>query len=175
MTEVKTVSRARRFQRAWLAGLAIVVAPLLMANACGPTAEEQKRNEIQSQKSTGDTLEKKNLEEKRKREENPNAVRYLYLYSHGTPQGYYITKGKVSSNGSQRTPEQDNMWTCRGSSGDCSAIVVDGAQDDGSYGAPEPGIFAFLANGTMISTTLDYVQADAPIVGVNVPLLGGTP
>lgn len=175
MTEVNTASRSRRFQRVWLAGLAIVVAPLLMAGACGPTAEEQKRNELQAQKSTGDTLEKKNLEEKRKREENPNAVRYLYLYSHGEPQGYYITKGKVSSNGSQRTPEQDNMWTCGGTGGSygCSAIVVDGAQDDGSYGAPEPGIFFFLANGTMISTTLDYVQADAPIVGVNVPLLGG--
>jgi hypothetical protein len=148
---------------------------LLTAGACGPTAEETARNQLQAQKSTGDTLEKKNLEEKRKREENPNAVRYLYLYSHGTPQGYYITRGKVSSNGSQRTPEQDNMWTCGGTSGNygCQPIVVDGAQDDGSYGAPEPGIFFFLANGTMISTTLDYVQADQPIVGVNVPLLGG--
>lgn len=165
----------KRWQRISVGAAALVAAPLLMASSCGPTAEEQKRNEIQSQKATGDTLEKKNLEEKRKREENPNAVRYLYLYSHGEPQGYYITKGKVSSNGSQRTPEQDNMWTCRGSSGECASIVVDGAQDDGSYGAPEPGIFFFfLANGTMISTTLDYVQADAPIVGVNVPLMGGS-
>lgn len=152
--------------------ITVVTLPLLGAWSCGPTAEEQKRSEAQAQKSTGDTLEKRNLEEKRKREENPNAVRYLYLFSHGQPMGYYVTKGKVSSNGSQRTPEQDDMWKCR-TSGDCQVVVVDGPQDDGSYGAPEPGIFFFLADGTMISTTLDYVQADRPIVGVNVPLLGG--
>ncbi len=172
MSEVSVKTRASRFQRAWLIGLTLAGGLLLTAASCGPTPEETARNQVQSQKAQGDTLEKKNLEEKRKREENPNAVRYLYLYSHGVPQGYYITKGKVSSNGSQRTPEQDNMWTCRSS--ECAAIVVDGAQDDGSYGAPEPGIFFFLANGTMISTTLDYVQADNPIVGVNVPLMGGS-
>lgn len=164
--------QVKRWRKLTACAVTLVALPLLTAGACGPTAEEQKRNEIQSQKSTGDTLEKRNLEEKRNREENPNAVRYLYLYSHGEPQGYYITRGKVSSNGSQRTPEQDDMWKCR-TSGDCQVVVVDGAQDDGSYGAPEPGIFFFLANGTMISTTLDYVQADQPIVGVNVPLLGG--
>lgn len=151
---------------------ALIAAPLLMANACGPTAEETARNQVQSQKATGDTLEKKNLEEKRKREENPDSIRYLYLYSYGQPMGYYITKGKVSSNGSQRTPEQDNMWTCRAS--ECAAIVVDGAQDDGSYGGAEPGVFFFLADGTMVVTTFDYVQTDRPIVGVNVPLLGGS-
>jgi hypothetical protein len=166
------VNRKRRIT---IAGVTVGSLLFLTAGACGPTAEETARNELQAQKSTGDTLEKKNLEEKRKREENPNAVRYLYLYSAmGEPMGYYITKGKVSSNGSQRTPEQDNMWTCRANGSTCEAIVVDGAQDDGSYGAPEPGIFFFLADGTMISTTLDYVQADRPIQGVNVPLLGGS-
>jgi hypothetical protein len=165
----------KHWRKLTVAAAALVALPFLAAGACGPTAEEQKRSELQSQKSTGDTLEKKNLEEKRKREENPNAVRYLYLMTAmGQPMGYYVTRGKVSSNGSQRTPEQDNMWTCR-TTGDCAAIVVDGAQDDGSYGAPEPGIFFFLANGTMVSTTLDYVQTDQPIAGVNVPLLGGQP
>lgn len=168
----------RHAHKLTVAAVALVLLPFLTAGACGPTEEEKKRSELQAQKSTGDTLEKKNLEEKRKREENPNAVRYLYLMTAmGQPMGYYITKGKVSSNGSQRTPEQDNMWTCGGSSGNygCAAIVVDGPQDDGSYGAPEPGIFFFLADGTMVSTTLDYVQTDRPIVGVNVPLLGGQP
>lgn len=157
-------------------GLVISGAVLTMgASSCGPTEEETKRNELQSQKSTGETLEKKNLELKRQREEDPNAVRYLYLYSFGEPMGYYVTKGKISSSGSQRTPEQDNMWTCRGSGGDCAAIVVDGAKDDGSYGAGDPGIFFFLADGTMIETNFDYLQADKPIAAVNVPLLGGTP
>lgn len=153
---------------------AVAVMVFAGASSCGPTAEETARNEVQSQKAQGETLEKKNLEEKRKREENPSAVRYLYLYSFGQPMGYWITKGKISSSGSQRTPEQDNMWTCRGSSGDCAAIVVDGAQDDGSYGAGDPGIFFFLADGTMIETSFDYLLADKPISGVNVPLLGGS-
>lgn len=149
------------------AGLAVTL------SACTEkTAEETARDTAQSQKAQGETLEKKNLEEKRRREEDPNSVRYLYLYSFGQPMGYYITKGKVSSNGSQRTPEQDNMWTCKTSHG-CQPIVVDGPQDDGSYGGPEPGVFFFLADGTMISTTFDYVVSDKPIAAVNVPLLGG--
>lgn len=43
------------------------------------------------------------------------------------------------------------------------------------YGAGDPGIFFFLADGTMIETNFDYLQADKPISAVNVPLLGGTP
>lgn len=147
-------------------------------SACtGMTEEEIARNQVQSQKATGDTLEKKNLEEKRKREENPSAVRYVYLYSFGQPMGYYVAKGKISSSGSQRTPEQDNLWTCRSnaSSADCAALVVDGPQDDGSYGSGDPGIFFFLADGNMIETTFDYFTSEKPISAINVPLLGGTP
>lgn len=137
-----------------------------------PTAEEKARDTAQSQKNTGDTLEKRNLADKAKREEDPDATRYLYLYSFGQPMGYYITKGKISSSGSQRTPEQDNMWTCKTSHG-CQPIIVDGAKDDGSYGSGDPGIFFFLANGQMVETTFDYIISDAPMAAVNVPLLGG--
>lgn len=146
----------------------------LFLTACGQTAEETARNEVQSQKAQGETLEKKNLALKKEREENPDAIRYVYLYSFGQPMGYYVTKGKISSSSSQRTPEQDNMWTCGGTGGNygCSAIVVDGPKDDGSYGAGDPGIFFFLANGTMIETSFDYLIADKPIQAVNVPLLG---
>jgi len=151
----------------------IVAAGLAFSlSACtGETAEEMARNQAQSQKSQGETLEKKNLEQKRQREENPDAVRYLYLYSFGQPMGYYVTKGKISSSGSQRTPEQDNMWTCKTNYG-CQPIVVDGPQDDGSYGNGDPGIFFFLADGTMIETSFDYLISDAPLAAVNVPLLG---
>ena len=148
------------------------IAMALSLSACNEkTQEEINRDTVQSQKQQGETLEKKNLELKRQREENPDAVRYLYLYSFGNPMGYYVTKGKISSSGSQRTPEQDNMWTCKLNNG-CQPIVVDGAKDDGSYGAGDPGIFFFLADGTMIETSFDYLIADAPISAVNVPLLG---
>lgn len=153
----------------------LILAVVLALSACtGPTPEELAREELQKTKLQGDTLEKKNLEAKRQREENPDATRYLYLYSFGQPMGYYITKGKISSSGSQRTPEQDNMWTCRAnSSSTCEAIVVDGAKDDGSYGDGDPGIFFFLASGQMVETTFDYIISDAPMTAVNVPLLGG--
>jgi len=145
----------------------------LSAESCASeTPEEIARNEAQSHKATGDTLEKKNLEEKRKREENGSAVRYIYLYNFGQPMGYYVAKGKISSSGSQRTPEQDNMWTCKNNYG-CQPIVVDGAQDDGSYGKGDPGIFFFLADGNMIETTFDYIVSEKPMTAVNVPLLGG--
>ena len=148
------------------------IAMALSLSACSEkTQEEINRDTVQSQKQQGETLEKKNLELKRQREENPDAVRYLYLYSFGNPMGYYVTKGKISSSGSQRTPEQDNMWTCKLNHG-CQPIVVDGAKDDGSYGVGDPGIFFFLADGTMIETSFDYLIADAPISAVNVPLLG---
>lgn len=168
MTLTKVQRRTRN-----IIGLALAGSLVLTAGSCASeTPEEMARNEVQSQKSQGETLEKKNLELKRKREEDPNAVRYLYLYSFGQPMGYYVTKGKISSSGSQRTPEQDNMWTCKTNHG-CQPIIVDGAKDDGSYGAGDPGVFFFLADGTMIETNFDYLLADKPITAVNVPLLGG--
>lgn len=149
---------------------------LLSLTACtGMTDEEIARNEVQSQKAQGDTLEKKNLEEKRKREENPTAVRYVYLYNFGQPMGYWIAKGKISSSGSQRTPTDDNIWTCRSSASTCQALVVDGPQDDGSYGNGDPGIFFFLADGTMVETTFDFFISEKPVEAINVPLLGGNP
>lgn len=169
------VLKNMKFKKTAIAGLIGAFAFIgLGAASCGPTAEESARNQVQAQKAQGETLEKKNLEEKRKREENASAVRYVYLYSFGQPMGYYVAKGKISSSGSQRTPTDDNMWTCRGASGDCAALVVDGAQDDGSYGDPDPGIFFFLADGNMVETTFDYILSEKPLTAVNVPLLGGT-
>lgn len=150
---------------------------LLAVGACtGQTEEEKARNQVQSQKAQGETLEKANLELKRQREEDPNAVRYVYLTTFGQPMGYYVSKGKISSSGSQRTPEQDNMWTCRASgTTDCAAIVVDGAKDDGSYGDGDPGIFFFLADGTMVETNWEFAITDHPIPVPGFTLLGGTP
>ena len=170
MTERKPVN----WKRVATVAAVIVAVPLLGASSCGPTADDQARAKLDAETSQGETLEKVNLKLKREREENANAVRYLYLYSFGQPMGYYITRGKISSSGSQRTPEQDIHYTCSSSGGNCSHVVVDGPKDDGSFGAGDPGIFFFLADGTMVETNFDYLQADRPITGVNVPLLGGT-
>lgn len=166
---------ARRRRTLGLIAGVLAVAVFTTAGACGPSEDDERREAAAATKSQGPTLEKSNLEEKRKREENPNAIGYVYLVAwNGEPLGYYVTKGKISSNGSQATPEQDIHWTCRSSHG-CQPVVVDGPQDDGSYGGHDPGIFFFLSDGTKVVTALDYVHSDRPIPALDAPLLGGTP
>src|SRR6185312_9155328 len=155
--------------------IAFAIAAGTLAGCAYESKDDKARNALQAQKATGQTLEKTNLEEKRRREEDPNAIRYVYLLNYGNVTGYYVTKGKISANGSQATPEQDIHWTCGGSSGyyGCQPVVVDGPQDDGSYGNGDPGVFFFLTDGTMIVTSQDYIQSDRPIPAINAPKLGG--
>jgi hypothetical protein len=147
-----------------------LAAVLMLAGCTGGSAQDKAREEAQAAKAEGPSLEKTNLAEKRKREEVADAIRYVYLMNFGQIVGYYVTKGKVSSSGSQATPVDSVFWTCRDSHG-CQPVVADGPQDDGSYGVGDPGIFFFLADGTMVVTSLDYVQSDRPLP-VNVPKLG---
>lgn len=156
----------KRFATMLAGGLAGI---LFLAGCSGTTAEEEARNEVQATKAQGQTLEKKNLEEKRKREEDPNAIGYVYVMSFGKIIGYYVTKGKISSNGSQATPEDEVLWTCKTNHG-CQPVVVDGPQDDGSYGDGDPGIFFFTEGGAKVVTNLDYIHMDAPLA-IEVPLL----
>lgn len=146
-----------------------VIAMLLGLTGCPGDSQVEKREQAQAAAGAqpgATTQEIKNLKEKKRREEDPNAVRYLYLLSFGKPIGYYVTKGKISSNGSQAGPEDDIVKPCSG----CDRVVVDSAQDDGSYGDGDPGIFFFTAEGVMVVTSLDYIQSDQPLA-LNVPKL----
>lgn len=167
MTERKLLTPKR------LTGVAAAILLLPFLTACpGPTADDQARAKLDAETAQGETLEKVNLKRKREREEDANAIRYVYLTTFGEPMGYWIAKGKISSSGSQRTPEQDVHYTCN--NGNCSHVVVDGAKDDGSFGAGDPGIFFFLTDGTMVETDYNYIISDRPLTAINVPLLGGT-
>ena len=140
------------------------------AGCAGSSDKAKDRDAAQSNAtSQGPTLEQTNLEMKRKLEENPNAIGYVYVLSFGKPLGYYVTKGKISSNGSQKGPMDDVVRYCR--SGDCAWVAVDSKQDDGSYGTPDPGIFFFLPDGTKVVTDLDYIHSTQPLT-LNVPKLG---
>jgi hypothetical protein len=150
--------------------VSVFALPLAACNEAG-VSSEQARAAVQAKKTQGMTLEKANLAEKRKREENPSAIGYVYLVSFGKPFGYYVTKGKISASGSQATPGQQIVYACA-SSAPCQALAMDGAQDDGSYGQGDPGIFFFTADGTKVVTSLDYIQSDKPLA-IDVPLLGG--
>jgi hypothetical protein len=148
------------------------IVTILMAGialtGCTKSAEMQEREKLQSQSNkTGDSLELKNLKAKRDREENPDAIRYLYLMNYGQIVGYYVTKGKISSSSSQIAPEQDLIKACDGCS---ERFTLDSAKDDGSYGAGDPGIFFFTTDDVMVETSLDYIQSDQPLA-IDVPRL----
>lgn len=137
-------------------------------SACAPTTTEyDERKAAQSASQITNSLEKQNLEKKRDKEEDPNAIRYLYIINFGQIVGYYVTQGKISSNGSQIGPESEivKRWS--------DGYVLDSAKDDGTYGDGDPGVFFFTTDGVMVETSLDYIQSDQPI-NIDVPRLGGT-
>lgn len=150
----------------------------LGANSC--TAEpsqdaKQRAADANKVQRTGDSLEQKNLERKIKAEENPNRVGYVYCFVPGDriPVGYYVVKGKVSSSGSQLEPENVVMDDPHGDAS-AGSVVVDGPQDDGTYGEGDPGKFFFLASGAEVDTELITHYSTEPIpMYVNAPLLGG--
>jgi hypothetical protein len=152
-------------------GLFAAIALVLGLSACTDDSDTLK-NYKQSGKSTlKNSLEKKNLERRLQMEENPTRVGYVYLMSFSKPIGYYVIQGKVSSSGSQLAPEMEIIDPCSGS---YCPTVVDGPQDDGTYGDGDPGIFFFTTNGTMVHTNLDYFYSTEPVPSfVDVPRLGG--
>jgi hypothetical protein len=144
------------------------IALVLGLSACedNDTAKQYKQGAKAADKRS---LEKTNLERKLKLDDNPSIVGYVYIVSFAKPMGYYVIKGKVSSSGSQIAPESEIVDPCSGSY--CPS-VVDGPQDDGTYGTGDPGIFFFLTNGTMVVTSLDYIYSTQPLP-IDVPRLGG--
>lgn len=141
---------------------AAIAALALLLGTAGCTTDWQKRRDEQNKYTPqGETLEQKNLKERLRRDEQADRIGYVYLVNFGKPFGYYVIKGKISSSGSQLGPEEEII----------SGEVVDSNQDDGTYGTGDPGIFFFLATGTKVETTLDYIYSDEPIA-IDVPLLG---
>lgn len=118
----------------------------------------------------GESLECRNLAAKRKRDEDPTRITYVYLLSWtGEFIGYYVAKGKVSSNQSQMGPMDtviyDNVHSYNGGN-----VVVEAPGDDGSFGPNEDGIFFFTADDNKITWNGMYQQSDYPLA-IKAPLL----
>jgi hypothetical protein len=139
---------------------------ILGATACSYTPTNEKRAQDQKASQITNSLEAQNAKLKRDKEEDPNAIRYVYLLSFGQKIGYYVAKGKISSSSSQVGPESEVVY------GGGNGNVVDSAKDDGTYGPGDPGIFFFTTDGMMVETSLDYVVTDRP-TNLDLPLLGG--
>jgi hypothetical protein len=155
--------------------VAVAVAAVALTGCGVPSSERKNYEERQALATEYDrsaSLELTNLKEKRAREDDPEAVRYLYLMNFGQIVGYYVTKGKVSSSASQIAPESEVIFVPGNSSVGGERFVTESAKDDGSYGQGDPGIFFFTSDGTMVETSLDYIQSDAPL-SIDVPRLGG--
>lgn len=157
----------KKFNRIAAAVLAagIVIGGLTACSNDG-VDEYQERIETNQKYDSKDSLELRNLEEKRDREDNPSAVRYVYLVSFGQIFGYYVIQGKVSSSGSQIAPETEFVRPCTG----CDKTLVESPKDDGSYGPGDGGNFFFTSDGVMVDTTLDIIQSDQPLA-IDVPRL----
>lgn len=153
-------------KKKFAAALGAFLVAAFVLTGCSYNQEYNARKDLQKSTTKSQSLELTNLKEKLKREEDPNAIRYVYALSFGNFVGYWVAKGKISSNGSQVAPEQEII--CRYSGDSCQA--VDSAHDDGSYGANEPGVFFFTAEGNMIVTTVDTIYSDVPF-NIDVPRL----
>lgn len=138
-----------------IAAILTAAAVIIGASACN--AQRDSREAAQKSSQITNSLEKQNLEKKRDKEEDPNAIRYVYVLSYANIIGFYTAKGKVSSSSSQIGPETEII------NGGGNGNVVDSAKDDGSYGDGDPGIFFFTTDGVMVETSLDYIVSDQPL------------
>lgn len=113
-------------------------------------------------------LDRKNLRDRLLRNNNPNAISYLYILSNtGTPIGYFVLKGKLTSTEASMLPTDAVIDAC--SSSEYCPEVVQGGGDDGTYGTNEQAVFGFTAQGVMVTIRFEnWFQSDAP-VALNVP------
>jgi hypothetical protein len=137
-------------------------------------ARDAKANSVVPCGSKNESLECRNLAEKKRRDEDPTRISYVYEMSWtGEFIGYFVVKGKVSSNQSQMGPmDQVLEYGCRSCNGGYGNVVVEAPGDDGSYGPNEDGIFFFTTDGNKITWNGMYQQSDKPL-NIKVPQLYG--
>lgn len=159
------------------AGLAAFL--LLGAASCSGSENEGERKAREAREAKaanvitcglkGESQECINLKKKLTRDNDPARITYVYTLSWtGEFIGYYVVKGKVSSNQSQMGPMDQVMD--RYNIGD--DLVLEAPGDDGSYGPNEDGIFFFTTDDNKITWNGMYQQSDKPL-NIKVPLLYG--
>ncbi len=159
--------------------LGILLVSLLLAVGLSACSSEdlKKREEKNKEIIVENSQEVRNLKEKIERDEaSADKIGYVYIMSFSKFIGYYTIKGKISSNSSQLAPEDDVIDGCDSTGGIASGcgLVVDGPQDDNTYGEGDPGIFFFTTEGAMIVTDLNYLYSDQLIANaIDVPQLNG--
>lgn len=164
------MNRAKKIIIAAVAGLSATL--LLSASACSNNndaatdatkARQDKAARIVLCGEANDSLECKNLKERERRNSQPSAIGYVYLYNFdGSVKGYFTIKGKVSSTQSQMGAMDIIADACINTTDYCPE-VMEAAGDDGSYGPNESGIFFFTTEDIMVTYSGEYVLSDAPL------------
>lgn len=115
-----------------------------------------------------DSLERANIIEHVKRNNQPDRIRYIYLLADtGGIYAYFAIKGKVTSTAAQLTPTDSIVDPCSAS---YCPEVVQGPTEDGSFGGDEGGIYFFTDLGNEIQWNGRWLLTDEPLK-INVPTL----
>lgn len=162
----------RRIKTLTVLAAAIAAMTFLGAASCAeePSASTKAKADREEKAKTvvlcgaaNESLECRNLKERERRNSQPNAIGYVYLYNFdGTVKGYFTIKGKVSSTQSQMAPMDLLVDGCNRSGEDCPQSM-EAAGDDGSFGPNEEGIFFFTTEGVMVTYSGEYVLSDGPL------------
>lgn len=151
-------------------GLLVVV--LLSGGGCGstediPQDDPQAAENFKAQKKNDplptltDSLERGNIIEHLKRNNQADRIRYIYLMNDvGGVYAFYTIKGKVTSTGAQLTPTDSIVDPC--SSSYCPE-VVQGPTDDGSFGGDEGGVYFFTDTGEEVQWNGKWLVFDSPM------------
>ncbi len=152
----------------------ILLSFALMGTAC-TSQEYDERVEQQDSVTLDNSLGVQAQQERLDREEDVNAVRYVYVLPLASKDaiGYYVIRGGVYDTNTQLAPEQEIVCKYANSSDSCMA--VDSAHDNNTYGGGESSnsYFFFTADGVLVEMGgFSYFQSDVPIpLWVDVPLL----
>lgn len=162
---MRTSRKARKTKILAVTAAGAAIMTFLGAASCEGDPQLEKRKDKAANVVTcgeaGESLECRNLKERERRNSQPNAIGYVYLYNFdGSVKGYFTIKGKVSSTQSQMGAMDTIVDPC--SSSFCPEIM-EAPGDDGSYGPNEDGIFFFTTEGVMVTYSGEYVLSDAPL------------
>jgi hypothetical protein len=167
-----TIPKLRDMTRRAKAALAIALAVVLTiaVAACTSTPDSRPQDNAQANKNfqaqeknvpvppLTDSLERRNIAEHLKRNNQPDRVRYIYLLADtGGIYAYFVIKGKVTSAASQLTPTDDIYTHSYGN------LDLQASGDDGSFGGDEGGIYFFTDTGQEIQWNGRWLLSDNPL------------
>lgn len=172
----------KHWKKLALSALAIVALVGGTAGSCGNNSagdaaqnDPQAKANFSAQKKNdpvpvlNDSLERGNIVEHLKRNNQADRVRYIYLLADtGGIYAYFVIKGKVTSTAAQLTPTDDLVDIC--GSGCYELGTVQGPTDDGSFGGDEGGVYFFTDLGVEIQWNGRWLLTDQPLK-INTPTL----